>query len=231
MKTLILSILIFSYTFSHGQMRGGTEYIDNYAKLMTKKAKGPQLLGSVYVLDEWHSIEVMLKDGIAKIDKAKLNLQTSNIDVLYKDEEKEILFKDYDYVNYSNKGIINKYIPAPKYKSEGQALSGFVEILGEGQEKVLINHYNYVRKANSDAKIIGGETDDKLIKKTDIYILKNKKLFEVKKKKDVLEYYKSRSSEVENYIKKEKLDVKNPLELVLLVGLMNSNQDVIDIKN
>ena len=30
MKTLILSILIFSYTFSHGQMRGGTEYIDNY---------------------------------------------------------------------------------------------------------------------------------------------------------------------------------------------------------
>ncbi|MFZ1561851.1 MAG: hypothetical protein WAT37_18085, partial [Saprospiraceae bacterium] len=63
------------------------------------------------------------------------------------------------------------------------------------------------------------------------YILKNKKLFEVKKKKDVLEYYKSRSSEVENYIKKEKLDVKNPLELVLLVGLMNSNQDIIDIKN
>ena len=47
----------------------------------------------------------------------------------------------------------------------------------------------------------------------------------------ILEYYKSRSSEVENYIKKEKLDVKNPLELVLLVGLMNSNQDVIDIKN
>ena len=103
--------------------------------------------------------------------------------------------------------------------------------MGEGQEKVLINHYNYVRKANSDAKIIGGETDDKLIKKTDIYILKNKKLFEVKKKKDVLEYYKSRSSEVENYIKKEKLDVKIPLELVLLVGLMNSNQDIIDVKN
>jgi len=212
-------------------MRGATEYIDNYAKLMTKKAKGPQLLGSLYVLDEWLPIEVMLKDGIAKIDKAKLNLQTSNIDVLYKDEEKEILFKDYDYVNFPNKGIINKYIPAPKYKFEGQALSGFVEILGEGQEKVLINHYNYVRKANSDAKIIGGETDDKLIKKTDVYILRNKKLFEVKKKKDVLEYYKSRSSEVENYIKKEKLDVKNPLELVLLVDFMNSNQEVIDIKN
>ncbi len=231
MKTLILVILIFAYSFSNCQMRGATEYIDNYAKLMTKKAKGPQLLGSLYVLDEWLPIEVMLKDGIAKIDKAKLNLQTSNIDVLYKDEEKEILFKDYDYVNFPNKGIINKYIPAPKYKFEGQALSGFVEILGEGQEKVLINHYNYVRKANSDAKIIGGETDDKLIKKTDVYILRNKKLFEVKKKKDVLEYYKSRSSEVENYIKKEKLDVKNPLELVLLVDFMNSNQEVIDIKN
>lgn len=231
MKTLILVILIFASSFSNCQMRGATEYIDNYAKLMTKKAKGPQLLGSLYVLDEWLPIEVMLKDGIAKIDKAKLNLQTSNIDVLYKDEEKEILFKDYDYVNFPNKGIINKYIPAPKYKFEGQALSGFVEILGEGQEKVLINHYNYVRKANSDAKIIGGETDDKLIKKTDVYILRNKKLFEVKKKKDVLEYYKSRSSEVENYIKKEKLDVKNPLELVLLVDFMNSNQEVIDIKN
>ncbi len=231
MKTLILVILIFASSFSNCQMRGATEYIDNYAKLMTKKAKGPQLLGSLYVLDEWLPIEVMLKDGIAKIDKAKLNLQTSNIDVLYKDEEKEILFKDYDYVNFPNKGIINKYIPAPKYKFEGQALSGFVEILGEGQEKVLINHYNYVRKANNDAKIIGGETDDKLIKKTDVYILRNKKLFEVKKKKDVLEYYKSRSSEVENYIKKEKLDVKNPLELVLLVDFMNSNQEVIDIKN
>lgn len=231
MKTLILVILIFAYSFSNCQMRGATEYIDNYAKLMTKKAKGPQLLGSLYVLDEWLPIEVMLKDGIAKIDKAKLNLQTSNLDVLYKDEEKEILFKDYDYVNFPNKGIINKYIPAPKYKFEGQALSGFVEILGEGQEKVLINHYNYVRKANNDAKIIGGETDDKLIKKTDVYILRNKKLFEVKKKKDVLEYYKSRSSEVENYIKKEKLDVKNPLELVLLVDFMNSKQEVIDIKN
>ncbi len=231
MKNLVLSLMIFSCANVIGQMRGSTEYIDNYAKLMTKKAKGPQLLGSVYVLDDWHTIEVMLKDGIARIDKAKLNLQTSNIDVLYKDEEKEILYKDYDYVNYSNKGIINKYIPAPKYKSEGIALSGFVEILGEGEEKVLINHYNYVRKANSDAKIIGGETDDKLIKKTDVYILKNKKLFEVRKKKNVIEYYKSRSSEVENYIKKEKLDVKNPLELVILIGLMNANQDLIEIKN
>lgn len=232
MKNLILIIFLFTCSFVFGQMRGATEYIDNYAKLMTKKAKGPQLLGSLYVLEDWHEAEVMLKDGMGKIENARLNLQTSNVDVLYKDEEKEILYKDYEYVIFSNKGITHTYFPAPKYKSEGKPLSGFVEILGNGEEKVLINNYNYVRKANNDAKIIGGETDDRLIKKTDIYILKNKKLFEIKKKKDVIDYYKSKGAEVENIIKKEKLDVKNPNELIMLVELMGSTQESgQDIKN
>lgn len=226
MKKYVLAwfLMLFIFSLGQSQMRGGTEYIDNYAKLMTKRAKGPQLIGSTYLYESWKPIEVKLKDGIAKLENANLNLQTSNIDVVYNNEEKEILFKDFEYAVVSENGLDREYFPGPKYKFEGKPLPGFIEILGEGDEKILVNHFNYLRKANNDAKIVGGETNDRLIKKTEIYILNNKKLTLIKKKKDLTTYYKSRSAEVEALLKDENFEIKNPFNLLSVVQIMKENQ-------
>ncbi len=86
----ISNILLVSFFVSLGctngssQILGGAEYIQNYAKLMTKKGNGPDLVGSAYLNERHHQMEVKLKDGLILLQDARLNPQKSSIDLYAK---------------------------------------------------------------------------------------------------------------------------------------------------
>jgi acylphosphatase len=219
MKKYLFLLLPLTMSFSvKSQIMGGAEYIQNYAKMMTKKAKGPELKGSIYLNETPCSVTVMTKNGQGELKEAKLNMHTSAVDVTHEGVDSELLFQEYDYLVLNCNNLEKKYYAAPRYKVEGKPLTGFVEIFGDGDVKVMVNHYNYTRKANSDAKIIGGETDDRLIKKTKVFLVNKTKITEIDNKKDLIKLYPNKASEINEAFSKNLASFKTPETIMTLIS-------------
>jgi hypothetical protein len=190
------------------------QFMNHYGQVGRKGGPAINAEGSPYFADDWQAVNLSTKDTTLRFEQVKLNLMTSNLEVLYRGEEKVVYSAHYRKVTLLNGATL---IPANRYVYENKALNGFVELLGEGPVQVLVNHYIYIRPPNPQANIVGGPTVDKLMKSSDLYLFDGESLQPIKKKKDLQIFYRKQAKTLDRYLKENKMDIKDPQELLNLV--------------
>jgi hypothetical protein len=228
-KTLFL---IAAIAFLHGsfltaqtsdQLRVQLQFFNHYGKAYSRGNVGPKIAGSEYLYEEWMPMDIQFRDTSVRFDAVKVNLMNSNLEILLAGEEKVIanyFFKD---VALSESGKKKQLVPANFFTYNNKAMQGFLEVLGDGAVKVLVQHYVFVKEPHAQAHITGGFTVDRLMKSSDNYLYDGEKLTLIKGKKDLKEYYRRRSSVLEKYMKENSYNLKDPQQLLALVGKMSNS--------
>ena len=175
-------------------------------------------IGSEYLFDEWYPAEMTLKSGAkANLNNVKINLRSSNVDALFLGEEKELLAVFFDEVIINAGGHQRKFYSNKAKEIKGMTDPGFYEEIGKAKDKVIVRHSSYIQKPDPQAKILGLETRHKIVKRSNTFILKDDKLYEIKSKKDIKNLYKSKSSKLDEIFENHRIDIKNPESLAYLI--------------
>ncbi|MBX2927568.1 MAG: hypothetical protein KF852_06995 [Saprospiraceae bacterium] len=228
-KTILLVVsIVFLYSGlltaqTYDQQRLQLQFFNHYGKAYQRGNIGPKLVGSEYMHEEWMPMDIQFRDTSVRFEAVKINLMNSNLEVLLQGEEKVIanyFFKD---VTLSEGGKKKQLVPANFFTYNNKALQGFMEVLGDGAVKVLVQHYIFVKEPHAQAHITGGYTTDRLLKSSDNYIYDGEKLTLVKSKNDLKDYYRRRSSVLDKYMKEGNYNIKDSQQLLTLVEKMSGN--------
>jgi hypothetical protein len=207
-------------TFDQASMQ--LQFMNHYGQVSRKGASQVQRQGSETLYDDWKPMKILTKEDTIYFSAVKINLWNSFLEVLYEGEEKVVLPRNFNYVEAIIDGKTKRFYPGGNFKVDGAALPGYVEILGEGEEKVLINHYLAIKPPNPNAHIVGGLTEDKLIKTSDNYIQKGSQITPLRNKKELSAYFKNDKAKLKKLMAEQKLDIKDPYQLSQLLALMRS---------
>jgi hypothetical protein len=228
MKNILMLMAFAAFIYSapapaqsYDQSKAQLQFFNHYGRV-AQKGKAPSAnIGSEFLYDDWKAMDITFKDTTVRFDEVKINLFYSNLEVLYNGEEKIIDNRHFRHVSLSQNGQSPTFIPANRFSYGGKALEGFIEIIGEGETKVLIQHHLYIKEPNPQANIVGGHTANKLMRMSDNYLFDGESLTLIKKKKDLADYYRKQSKALDQYLKTHKPDLKDPRQLLALVEKMN----------
>lgn len=157
--------------------------------IYTSKPNVKGVEGNPYLFEEWKTARIKIgKNSKAyKTDYLKYDVLRNYFDLL--------IGKDVKSINgihvYSFEIIENEsskyFISAKEYNFQGSQLTGFLEVLYEGEYKLLERAYAYLKPATYNKALMLGEKNDKIYIKKEYYISDyNNNLTLIKKKKDLL---------------------------------------------
>lgn len=219
---LLLSNCVPLRAQSYDQQKVQLQFFNHYGKAYARGSLAENIIGSQFLNDEWQTMEIKFKDTLLSFEAVKVNLLNSNLEVLYQGEEKMIANSFFEYVEIAKDGTKQRLKPASTMAYDGKTLTGFVEILGEGKTRVVVQHYIMIREPHNQAHITGGFTANRLIKERNIYLLDQERLVLIRRKKDLEDLFKRQSSALENYFKTQAPDIQDPRQLLRLVETLNS---------
>ncbi len=221
----LIAVLVAAHAHSlfaqtYDQLNVQLQFFNQYGKAYQRGSLAPRYVGSEYYNDEWMPMDIKFKDSLLRFDAVKLNLINSNLEVLFQGEEKVIAGFFFQYVLIPDGANTRIMVPANIFNYNGKPLTGFVEVFGTGDAKVLTQHHIYIKEPHAQAHITGGFTMDRLMKTSDNFIYEGGALTLVRKKKDLQEYYRRRSSAFDRYFKEHNPNIKDPQQLLALAEFM-----------
>jgi hypothetical protein len=228
MKNILMLMAFAAFIYSapapaqsYDQSKAQLQFFNHYGRV-AQKGKAPSAnIGSEFLYDDWKAMDITFKDTTVRFDEVKINLFYSNLEVLYNGEEKIIDNQHFRHLSLSQNGQSQKFIPAIRFSYGGKALTGFAEMIGADEIKVIIQHYLYIKEPNPQANIVGGHTANKLMKMADNYLFDGESLTLIKKKKDLEAHYRRQAKALEQYLKTNKPDIKDPQQLLKLAQYMS----------
>jgi hypothetical protein len=116
------------------------------------------------------------------------------------------------------------FVNGKDFKSnDNTTLSGFFEVLEEGDFTLLSKTEVAVKKSNYNESLDMGDRDDRIIKKAKFYYLHNGKVNELpSSRKKLLPVFGDRAFAMEEFIKKNSLSVNQPAHLRIIFEHYNS---------
>ncbi len=178
--------------------------------------------GSPYLNNEFILGSILTNDKIRYID-IPLRYNIYNDDMEFKNSEDTYLaIGDPTLVKMIIIGD-DKFIYTDKRKKNGEQF-GYYKLLEDGEIKLLLK-YNVVFKKAVPTTGYEEAEPPKLERISDTYYILqgNNEPQQISKKKDIDLIFGPKSSEIDNYIKKEKLNVKKEEDLIKLVEFVNKS--------
>jgi hypothetical protein len=219
---LVLNGLSSVTAQSYEQQKVQLQFFNHYGKVYQRGSLAESVIGSQFLNDEWQAMAIKFKDTLLEFEAVKINLLNSNLEVLYQGEEKMIANSFFEHVETTKDGISQRLKPASTMAYDGKTLAGFVEVLGEGKTRVVVQHYIMVREPHNQAHITGGFTANRLMKEKNIYFLDQEKLYLIRRKKDLEDFFKRQGSALDGYLKAQNPDLQDPQQLLRLVETLHS---------
>ncbi len=227
MKISLLFIFAFCIFLISVQGQNGETNVIHFHELMNPRNAGKslELNGSEFLSPEWLPMKVHMEDGKTfDVPQAKINILGGSIDILYKGREMELLTSFVDRVEITYKGVLKSIMPINKIKAKELPEKGFIEVLGNGEDKVLVRYHKYIVKADPNSKILGLDVRPKVMNVEETYIIKNKTAYKFKSKKDLKNIYKNKFKKLEELIEVNNIDVKNPISLATLLDMIKDDK-------
>lgn len=216
---ILLTLLCFSIS-SFAQLVG-TDYTRNFSDLLNRKNdKNKNLDGTPYLYDEWaEGIVVFEDDEGVKFDEVKIDLLENQLEIMYMNVEKVLPPSQFEMVklNYLGAHENTFFKKATDLKYKGDRLNGFAEITPIGDYRVIVIHKATVFEPNTHAKVVGANGKKRIRKSQRVYLAKKKRLYRVKKKKDLLKVLTRSKKKTEAFINENNLSVKNDKDLIRIL--------------
>lgn len=214
----VLTSLLAAQTYDQAKMQ--LQFLNFYGEAAKRGNTGSSHVGSEFMYEDWRPMEIQLKDTTLRFEAVKLNLFNTNLEVMYEEEEKVIGNIHFQEVSYNEGGQQRRLIPANRFRYELKPLDGFAELLGNGDERILVQHHIHVKAPNANAHIVGGHTVNRYLKVENLYIFDGKNLAMIKGKKELKNYYRKKGKALDQYLKTQKPDLKDPQQLLAIVEAM-----------
>lgn len=226
LKWLFLLMVMFLADFAQGQIYSPYPYgYNRYPYSRTPYGNVPfvtyESSGQYFINEEWLDGKVILKDGKTvegyplRYDLENNRLEVKLDDAIHPLELKQI--KSFEWYHPESK-LISLYVNAFDYKLDGVPLVGVYEVLYDGPVKLFskkdVNVYNssYVTGYNSI------RMRESASKEHDFFFAKGNEVFKVEKSyKENLHVFEPHGSEIGHFIKKQKLKMKKPEDLVAVI--------------
>lgn len=222
-RNLLIALLAFCtlYGYSQGydQLKVQLQFETYYGTALRSAKERRETVGPIFLNDDWLPVEVELPNGTVTFDQAKLNIMTSAVEVIYKDQEKVIASGNLKHVTLTS--LNRKFIPASKIKYE-TPLSGFLEVLGTTAPFMMTQHYIYVKKPNFDGYVNAGTVDDQLMKGSNNFYFDGEKLTPVSGRRDIEKIYSSKKHEVKSLSKSLRTDFRDPRSIQKLIDSLGT---------
>ena len=202
-----------------------TPVVDQFGTVKTTN-KDPQADGSksVYLVDEWVNSNIYLRQaaGSNMIENIpiKVDLLTNSIELQSPTGVKVLSLSKVDkfeWVNPAN-GKHEAYTNCGKV--EGGKLSGFCVVSGD-EVKLIRHHHVQVIKPDYNVALDVGSKEERTIKKTTLYLVKNQRFVEYSKR-SVYALMEDKQRQVKDFVKKNKLNLNEEADLNTLVDYYNS---------
>jgi hypothetical protein len=181
---------------------------DNY--LDKKWNAATILLYQSETMIEGHPVKYDIKSDIVEI-KSK-----SGIKILGGEKIKNMVWID------SLTSVPQYFVNGAEFKKDGVESRGLLEVLVDGDLPLLKKTEIYVKQPTYNAAMDAGSKDTKIFQKEIFFYSVDKNLMIIKNKKNVLEAAGDRATEVETYIKANKINVNKLPDLKKVFEFLNT---------
>jgi hypothetical protein len=230
MHRLFVLLLLISVT-GFGQVK-----VSPHSKLMFQKSgygfvselppAPPTTVGSVFYADEWQTADLFLKgETLLENVKVKLDLSRQSFEVLHEGQIKLLPGDRVLSFHWTNgKGEQEAFVRADHITAEGLKISGFLRLITDTEPFKLVEYYTTeTLSANYNTALDVGSKDHQIVKKSRLFIAKDKLMLEVKggKKKFINDFKNTFQTDVSGIIKEFNIDTRDDEELVVLLKQLN----------
>jgi len=199
----------------------GYEIIINHKKLPSKQI---DVLGSVYIIENWTNGRVLTinNEEISSLP-LKYDLKNKELQIKFHEDVKVLSAKEIKYFELYENGDKKIYFNSRNFKCP-TFRDIFIEEIIKGEKLSLYKSIEItIQKAQYVAALDAGNPSDRFIKKRSLYIVVNNDLFKLgKTKKDILSIFGDQSILIQDYSKKNNLNLKNERHLMKIVEYYNS---------
>lgn len=230
-KSILIVVLFFISLYAHSQVVINSnsitsslsfELLSNTGQnLIVNSNLEPNLEGSPFLREDWQSGYIIMKSGDT-IPSIELRYNVYKDEMHFKAEEKvysigipekiKILLlgeSPFIYLSYKDDKIIRK---------------SFFEILNIGKSLLLKHHYYEILPANYNLILNSGNKNKQLLLKKKYYLrTKEEVIVEIDKRGErFISAFGNNGSEIEKYVKDNKLSFKEESDLIQITNFANS---------
>jgi hypothetical protein len=181
--------------------------------------------GDFYLDKKWNKTTLLIYENEHLLEGflTRFDIESSNFEIKVNDgvrvlESKKV--KSAIWID-SLSGKPHYFLNAKNYLINDTPLIGLLEVLSDGNYPLFKRVMTYMLKANYNVALAVGDKNDEIVRKEIYYFSEGNKLMEIKRKKELLGYFKDRSSDLESFISKNKLSVSKPDDLVTIFTYIN----------
>ncbi len=234
MKHLLLiasAIFLFNNIFAQSTINNKGKYqniyINSHGMTTNLPKQKTEPKGSVYMVDDWMNGTILLKDSSyisgypfkynMRSKYLEIKDDTDSIKVLYF-AKVDLIFSQTVFGNEIYENCTNYIMQFPEFSD-----CEFVQVLAFGHATLLDKLTLEMIEANYNTAVDAGETSDTYFVKHNYYIIKNNQLIKIKKSKSsIVKALSDKEEEVKNYIKLNKLNLRETQNIVSVVKFYNS---------
>lgn len=224
MKTLfILTICLFSHQLlsaQSGKVAIFDENINPGAVIDELPLPPPGIEGHAYLFEEWKSGTITLRSN-QLIDgyPIKVDLQNQLIEIRFENQVKVCSLPMFSKFELGSK----QYINTNEIESNYELPSGIAQVLYEGKVAVINHLYTEMKEPTYVPTVDMGDRNKKIIKKEQVYAIKDKTVFELNGKlKRNQDFFGNNYKEVADFAEKNKLKFKDQDDLIAIIKFYNS---------
>lgn len=197
---------------------------DSHQNMIGRKIPPAEAKGDYYLDSEWHQGTFTLKYGRSSaeyplrydVENAVLEIQWGNM-VKVAGEEYLASFR------WSDEEGEKLFLNAGEFAYKGTALAGFVELVYQGEDSLLLKTDAYLKQADYVEGLDMGSRHPEIIMNQKFLVVHEGEAFDINRRKDFLNYADDVPAKVlKRYIQKENINLKEASDLSVLMGYYES---------
>jgi hypothetical protein len=184
-----------------------------------------KLKGDVYLEEEWQLGDLKLKNGMLLEDLWMRYDLMSNYLEIRTEKAVKVLNEDKvaSFTLMNEMGSVHTFTNADQYVQDDVELLGVFEVLADGQYKLFARPELKIKEPNYVPAFDVGTMDTKILKDKTYYLAKGNEVLEVKgNQKKLMEFFNEKPEELQEFMKRNRLSFKDPIEASQIVSHYNS---------
>lgn len=185
--------------------------------------------GNFYLDNKWNLASILLYRDMEVLEgfRVRYNINANQFELM---EPEKMLVSTIQGIRVQNIVWMDSSYKVPRYfvngmdfKEDGVPISGFFEVLVEGQLPLMRRTFAIFKESNYNTALMVGNRNDQIVKRNKYYYLKGKDLFLIpKKRKDLFPIFGDLQSEMEEFAETNQLKLSDPSSIFQLFTHFNS---------
>lgn len=187
-----------------------------------------KIIGDTYLDTRWRKSSILLYENNKMIEgfPVRYDIRTDEVEIKSKKAIKVVKgtkVKSFVWIDSASKNL-EYFVNAKDFKdADNVPYSGFFQVLTDGKVSLFKKTLIEIKKADYNIQLNVGSRDDKILKKSEFYVLKDNQVIELPaSKKKVIALFDEKSEVMDRFIKENNLSVTKGDQLKIIFDHYNS---------